>query len=360
MDGYEVMRSDHPSDTKRGGVAIYYKEHLPLKRRVDLENINECIVCEVKVNRYKCFITCLYRSPSQLIEDFDELCTAFEDTLSKINLETPLCSVVLGDFNGKCSSWWAGDTDDACGIELNTLTSCSGYTQLIWEPTNFEPNKLPSCIDLIFTNQPNLVLKSGVHSSLFNTCHHQITFARIDFQVHLPPPYKREVWSYEKAEERLIKESIKNFNWDNAFLNLNPSDQVKKLSETLLNIFPNFIPHNTITCYFKDPPWIEISYKTVNRLSELEISNCDVLKILNNFYPNKTHDWDGIFIKMIRLHSDTLVYPLKRISENCLEAGDFPDTWKCGNIVPIHKKESKHFAKNYRPISLLPIFGIGL
>ena len=38
MDGYGVLRLDHPSDTKRGCVAIYYKEHLPLKRRDDLEN----------------------------------------------------------------------------------------------------------------------------------------------------------------------------------------------------------------------------------------------------------------------------------------------------------------------------------
>ena len=35
----------------------------------------------------------------------------------------------------------------------------------------------------------------------------------------------------------------------------------------------------------------------------------------------------------------------------------FPDTWKIGNIVPVHKKESKQLVKNYRPISLLPICG---
>ena len=30
IDGYELIRCDHPSDTKRGGVCIYYKSHLPL------------------------------------------------------------------------------------------------------------------------------------------------------------------------------------------------------------------------------------------------------------------------------------------------------------------------------------------
>ena len=31
LEGYELIRADHPNNTKRGGVCIYYKEHLPLK-----------------------------------------------------------------------------------------------------------------------------------------------------------------------------------------------------------------------------------------------------------------------------------------------------------------------------------------
>ena len=34
-----------------------------------------------------------------------------------------------------------------------------------------------------------------------------------------------------------------------------------------------------------------------------------------------------------------------------------PEKWKKANVVPVHKKEDKMLVKNYRPISLLPIFG---
>ena len=34
----------------------------------------------------------------------------------------------------------------------------------------------------------------------------------------------------------------------------------------------------------------------------------------------------------------------------------FPAIWKKANVVPVHKKEDKNLLKNYRPISLLPIF----
>ena len=35
LDGYNLIRSDHPSNTKRGGVCIYYKESLAV-RSVDI------------------------------------------------------------------------------------------------------------------------------------------------------------------------------------------------------------------------------------------------------------------------------------------------------------------------------------
>ena len=60
---------------------------------------------------------------------------------------------------------------------------------------------------------------------------------------------------------------------------------------------------------------------------------------------------------MIQLCKQSIVTPLIIIFETASRTGVFPDAWKKGNIVPVHKKESKNLIKNYRPISLLPIFG---
>ena len=58
------------------------------------------------------------------------------------------------------------------------------------------------------------------------------------------------------------------------------------------------------------------------------------------------------------LYSDSsLVTPLKIIFTNCLRHGVFPEIWKRANVVPVHKKNEKNLKSNYRPISLLPIFG---
>ena len=65
IDGYNLIRSDHPSDSKGGGVCIYYKEHIPLIKRDDICTLDNCSVTEIRSQSEKCFLTCIYRSPSQ-------------------------------------------------------------------------------------------------------------------------------------------------------------------------------------------------------------------------------------------------------------------------------------------------------
>ena len=62
-------------------------------------------------------------------------------------------------------------------------------------------------------------------------------------------------------------------------------------------------------------------------------------------------------MRMIKLSDIALVAPLKIIFENCLRCGVFPQLWKHANVVPVHKKNEKNLKANFRPISLLSIFG---
>ena len=75
-----------------------------------------------------------------------------------------------------------------------------------------------SCIDLIFASQPNLVVDSGVQSSLHQNCHHQIMLARFNLKVVFPPPYEREAWHLKKKQIFTIleKQSMVSI-WKNHF-----------------------------------------------------------------------------------------------------------------------------------------------
>ena len=112
-----------------------------------------------------------------------------------------------GDFNGHSQLWSTGGDSTPEGDRIEDLTTFLGLSQLITEPINFEPRKNLSCID-----QPNLVLESGTRSSLDPFCHHHCCF---NFKIPPPPPFTRNIWSYDKANVTLIRESISNFPWEN-------------------------------------------------------------------------------------------------------------------------------------------------
>ena len=221
LEAYAITHNiDHPRDLKRGGVCIFYKEHLPLISKPNLNCLDECLVCELKIGNKKCFITVLYRSPSQSLEEFERFKTGLESTILNINNSNPFLTIFLGDFNAKNPLWWSGDISNSEGLELNELSSHYNLHQLINTPTHILRD-FESCIDLLFTSQPNLLSETGVHASLFPRCHHQIIFAKVSLKVFYPPPYERLVWDYSKAELNNIKKSLSNINWENALKDLN-------------------------------------------------------------------------------------------------------------------------------------------
>ena len=88
--------------------------------------------------------------------------------------KNPYLMVALSGYNAKSNSWYRNNSTDTEGSKIDILTSTFGFHQIINEATHILNNS-SSCIDLIFTSQPNLVKESGVHSSLHANCDHQIT-----------------------------------------------------------------------------------------------------------------------------------------------------------------------------------------
>ena len=80
---------------------------------------------------------------------------------------------MIGDFNAKFCKWSINHITVLEGTQLDSITSLYGMKQLISELT-YILQQSSSCIDLIFTNQPNIVMDSDVDSSLHHKCHHQV------------------------------------------------------------------------------------------------------------------------------------------------------------------------------------------
>ena len=79
--------------------------------------------------------------------------------------------------------------------------------------------------------------------------------------IFYPPPYERTVWCYERSNTELIRRAIDQFDWLRALSNVNFDEKVYFFTKTLLSIIQNFIPHKTIICGDRDPPWINKAIK---------------------------------------------------------------------------------------------------
>ena len=70
--GYKLVRAHYPGNVKKGGVCIYFKESLCICFLDVPSNSNERLLCELSYKNKKGFIATLYRSPSQLREEFEK------------------------------------------------------------------------------------------------------------------------------------------------------------------------------------------------------------------------------------------------------------------------------------------------
>ena len=134
------MRADHPSNTKHGGVYMNYGNYLSVIRRTDLSDLQECIVAEITNDKERCYLSCLYRSPSQSDYKLETFCSDLTFLLNNINR-----------FQCKAFKIMFDNKDNKTGIALENITSTTGYNQMINKPTHFT-NVSASCIDLIFAS----------------------------------------------------------------------------------------------------------------------------------------------------------------------------------------------------------------
>ena len=90
-------------------------------------------------------------------------------------------------------------------------------------------------------------------------------------------------------------------------------------------------------------------------LSEVLISDDEVLKKLKAINPIKSAGPDKIPSRVLKELCEVLVEPLTILFKLSVQKGKLPDRWKTAHVTPIYKKGGKSKAENYRPVSLTVI-----
>ena len=93
LNGYNLLRADHPNNTKQEVFAL-----------VELSNLSQCVICEVSLQNCKGYTGVVCRSSSQDSTEFENFLSGFDELLRKTASSNYLFTIILDDFNARSSS----------------------------------------------------------------------------------------------------------------------------------------------------------------------------------------------------------------------------------------------------------------
>ena len=93
---YNLIKVDNRNNIKSRGVCIYYPETLSVKI-INVNIVNECLVCELSCGSLRVCLVSIYRAPSQPSNEYDTFLLNFEQLLMYLNSIKPHVLLVAGN-----------------------------------------------------------------------------------------------------------------------------------------------------------------------------------------------------------------------------------------------------------------------
>lgn len=130
--------------------------------------------------------------------------------------------------------------------------------------------------------------------------------------------------------------------------------------KTIANAFNNYFVTigtnlaNKIPATDKDPTDY-ITTSVVNSLFLRPVDDMEVKNIITSL-KNSSAGWDGINAKVVKRSCYIYLHLLTYLFNLSLEQGTVPKELKIAKVVPLFKNGNSMLIKNYRPISILPLF----
>ena len=174
LNGYDMLLANLHEGR---GVVIYIKSNLNAEQVYFETNFKESVWCHINLkNRDTILIGCIYRSPNASVENFQELKTLF----TKCRDANYSHKLLVGDFNLKEINWCEMTTNVS---ELHMASQFLEYSRNTYffkhvkEPTRYREGNESSVLDLIFTNEEDMVTDIKFLSGLGKSDHLVLDFS---------------------------------------------------------------------------------------------------------------------------------------------------------------------------------------
>ena len=251
LEGYQLFQQNVSAEGR--GILIYVRDSIAGVQEITAkQEFSENKILSVKfTNNVSLVIACLYRSESGSAENNENMLKL----LKEIDKMKYTYKLVIGDLNYKHIDWENWQTPKPETSEEHQFISCLQdiyWHQHVTSPTRYREGTDPSTLDLILTNDENLIDKLQFLSPLGKSDHSMLTFeVRIQNTSNFKP---RTVYNYDKGNYMNMLRDL-SIDWETEFEQCGPdtSNQWDLLKSRIKTSQNNHIPtyHTSENHYLK-------------------------------------------------------------------------------------------------------------
>jgi len=234
VSGYHLFHCDRKIGYRGGGVLLYVRDFLNPVEYYTRTDYGEHVWCKIS----NLLIGLCYRSDNAAIVGHNN-----EAELREVLREVSDTHVlVMGDFNYPGIDWSSSTTLPSAGLGtvdfLHTVESCF-FTQHVSAPTREE-----AILDLVLSNDPDLVSDMNVLHPLGTSDHNMIVFSiHLNYEVSHDNKVLRD---YKKGDYDQIRSSLADIDWD-SFMSGTVNDSWLRFRDLLHRLIEEHVPLKVIT-----------------------------------------------------------------------------------------------------------------
>ena len=222
LPDYQILRSDR-KNRGRGGTLLYIHNNFPTTNVVHFDDsICEAVICNVDSLNY--IVASIYRPPNTDNESFNKMLNLLQSHINKQTENNKHKNIlIVGDFNLPHLTWsntpsaqssqYTTPNNSDCAKTLRNFMDKNFLSQYIEEPT-----RLHNILDLVLTNDVNLVKQVDVQDTGLSD--HRLINIQSSFGVK-PNPTPKKVFTPHtfrnlnlyKADFEQINQHLKTVDW---------------------------------------------------------------------------------------------------------------------------------------------------
>ena len=239
----EPIRKDR-NDKQGGGVAVYFKLNMAVRRRSDLETNSIENICIEILSQPKPVILCaIYKPPNESVDKWNSV----KEHLQKLTKQIIPNVIVAGDMY---EDWLKQNPKP----KLHTIYQELGLIQHIPTATRIINNSA-TLIDHIVTNLQDNVTSSGTIPCDLSDQH--ATYLHLNWRQNLIEKQLQEIWYYDQGNYNELNAEFGKQNWDDIIdpSTRNINDACTKFTTKMIDIARKHIPTTKVRINPLNKPW---------------------------------------------------------------------------------------------------------